>query len=184
MSKHLLLLCSFIIMLSACSTLPQKPTGDVHAIKNWQIRGKVALISPEQKGSARLFWQQKGDNFEVVLTSTVGTHIFTLMRKDGKAQLIESNGQVSYSKDAESLLERKTQWYLPIKKLQTWIKGIPGDASHRLNKKNQMDSLVQGQWAVNFNRYKNFSGYMLPEIITVFGYENQMRILIYEWNPS
>lgn len=172
-----------IFSLTACSNLAEKPaTGDVNQITSWEIRGKAMLMSQKQKGSARLFWQQKGNDFNISLTSQVGTHILTLSQKGDTAQLTDAQHAVYTAQDAQTLLKIRSPWYFPVDNLKTWVKGIPGENPHKRNEKGDLSSLVAGNWLVDFTDYKNFANYRLPTRITINGYDSQIRMVIQEWN--
>ncbi len=168
--------------LTSCSIIQQKPMKDIAQVTSWKIRGKVALISPQEKGSAKLYWHQQDQDFHIAITSQFGTHLLTLSQKKDYAELTDDQGVTYKAKDAQTLLKHRSPWYLPITHLQTWIKGMPGNSAHKLNKQGRLESLVQEGWLVNFNRYNNFSNYLLPEIITIHGYDSQIRLVIQEWN--
>ena len=183
MIRQIFICTAIILSLSACSHLAQKePTGDVNQLTSWKMRGKAVFVSPKEKGSARLFWEQTGDDFDIALTSQVGTHILTLSQKGDVAKLTDEKGGVYTAQDAQTLLKIRSPWYFPLDALKTWVKGVPGENPHKRNEKGDLTSLVAGNWLVNFSDYKNFTDYRLPTKVTINGYDSQIRIIIHEWN--
>ena len=72
-----------LLLLAGCATTqPQRDQVNwnqertrLEQLTHWQLSGKMAIITPQQKGSARLNWQQDGEDYRLNLTSLIGTSI-------------------------------------------------------------------------------------------------------------
>ncbi|MGL5224749.1 MAG: lipoprotein insertase outer membrane protein LolB, partial [Aeromonas sp.] len=75
-----------LLALAGCATVSpqrdhvnwQQERTRLEGLTHWQLSGKMAIITPQQKGSARLNWQQTGDDYRLNLTSLIGTNILEL----------------------------------------------------------------------------------------------------------
>jgi len=98
-----------LLLLAGCATTqPQRDQVNwqqertrLEQLSHWQLSGKMAIITAQQKGSARVNWQQDGDDYRLNLTSLIGTHILELSRSKGEITLIDNEGNPHQSQDAE-----------------------------------------------------------------------------------
>lgn len=123
-----------LLVLAGCTTTQpqrdqvnwQQERARLERLTHWQLSGKMAIITARQKGSARLNWQQNGDDYRLNLTSLIGTHILELSRTGGEVTLLDNDGKQHQSQDAELLVYQLTGWHIPVAGLPEWIKGLPG----------------------------------------------------------
>jgi outer membrane lipoprotein LolB len=121
-------LCLFIV---GCATPP--PTNvkidsvrhqqQLAELQRWQIKGRFGFKSPEQKPqSASLSWLQNHEDYQLALSTILGTSILTLQ---GNPQWVTLNADdETYSgTNASELIKQITGWTLPVEQLPTWIKG-------------------------------------------------------------
>ena len=81
-----------LLVLAGCTTTQpqrdqvnwQQERARLEQLTHWELSGKMAIITARQKGSARLNWQQNGDDYRLNLTSLIGTHILELSRSKGE----------------------------------------------------------------------------------------------------
>ncbi|MOA21950.1 Outer-membrane lipoprotein LolB precursor [compost metagenome] len=141
----------------------------------------MAIITAQQKGSARLNWQQDGDDYRLNLSSIVGTHILELSRSKGEVTLIDNDGKQHQSQDAEALIYQLTGWNIPVQGLPEWIKGLPGKAEFELNPDASLASVRDGQWQIVYGDYRDQAGYRLPHLLTMTGQGSRLKLQINQW---
>lgn len=178
-----------LLVLAGCTTTQpqrdqvnwQQERARLEQLTHWELSGKIAIITARQKGSARLNWQQNGDDYRLNLTSLIGTSILELSRSQGRVSLTDNEGRQHQSQDAEALIFQLTGWHLPIAGLPDWIKGLPGKADYRLNPDNSLASVRDGQWQISYQEYRDQDGYRLPHLLTMTGPQSRLKLQINEW---
>lgn len=181
---------ALIMLLTGCSTTePQRSNVNWQAersrlekLNQWQLTGKMAIIMPGQKGSARLNWQQQGPDYHLQLSSLIGTHILDIERKQGVITLIDNEGQRHQSQDAQMLVYQLTGWNIPLQGLVDWIKGLPGQAQYQLNPDNSLAQVQDGQWQIIYGDYRDQQGYRLPHLLTMQGQGSRLKLQINQWS--
>lgn len=179
-----------LLVLAGCTTTSpqrdqvnwQQERARLERLDHWQLSGKMAIITAQQKGSARLNWQQDGDDYRLNLTSLIGTHILELSRVKGEVTLIDNEGKPHQSQDAEALIYQLTGWNIPVQGLPEWIKGLPGQAEFELNPDASLASVRDGQWQIVYGDYRDQSGYRLPHLLTMTGQGSRLKLQINQWN--
>ncbi|WCH23961.1 lipoprotein insertase outer membrane protein LolB [Aeromonas salmonicida] len=178
-----------LLLLAGCTTTQpqrdqvnwQKERTRLEQLSHWQLSGKMAIITAQQKGSARVNWQQNGDDYRLNLTSLIGTHILELSRSKGEITLIDNEGNPHQSQDAEALIYQLTGWDIPVQGLPEWIKGLPGKAEFELNSDSSLASVRDGQWQIVYGDYRDQDGYRLPHLLTMTGQGSRLKLQINQW---
>ncbi|HEH9411498.1 TPA: outer membrane lipoprotein LolB [Aeromonas salmonicida] len=178
-----------LLLLAGCTTTQpqrdqvnwQKERTRLEQLSHWQLSGKMAIITAQQKGSARVNWQQNGDDYRLNLTSLIGTHILELSRSKGEITLIDNEGNPHQSQDAEALIYQLTGWNIPVQGLPEWIKGLPGKAEFELNSDSSLASVRDGQWQIVYGDYQDQDGYRLPHLLTMTGQGSRLKLQINQW---
>lgn len=184
------LFLALALLLAGCTTTqPQREQVDwsqertrLERLDHWQLTGKLAIITAKEKGSARLNWQQNGDDYRLNLTSIIGTHILELTRHDGRLTLTDRDGQTHQSQHAAELVYQLTGWELPVDGLPQWIKGLPGEARYTLNPDKSLASVTDGLWQIDYQQYRDQDGYRLPHQIVLQGEGTRLKLQINQWS--
>ncbi|MGL5947645.1 MAG: lipoprotein insertase outer membrane protein LolB [Aeromonas sp.] len=186
------LLLLFCVLLGGCSSVP--PTrgpinwpveqARLRALDHWELTGKLALISPSQRGSARLHWQQRGQAYALTLTSLIGTHLLKVTQANGRFSVTDVQGNTYQSAQPQALIYQLTGWSLPLDALRLWIKGVPTRAPHRLNSDGALAELTDGPWHVTFSDYRDAASFRLPHRLELTGQEARLKLLINQWSPA
>ena len=177
-----------LLVLAGCTTTQpqrdqvnwQQERARLERLTHWQLSGKMAIITARQKGSARLNWQQNGDDYRLNLTSLIGTHILELSRTGGEVTLLDNDGRLHQSQDA-----RRSSTSSPAGTFQ-WPgcrvdQGLPGNAEFELNPDASLASVRDGQWQILYGDYRDQDGYRLPHLLTMTGQESRLKLQINQW---
>ncbi len=186
--KITLFLC--LLTLAACTTTQRQMDNaawrmqrqKLESVSNWTISGKLAIITSEKKGSARIRWQQHGDNYDLNLTSILGTRIMEMHKEGDHITIIDDRGRQYAGNDADYLVYRLTGWQMPISRLPIWIKGLPGDSrDYAISKEGQLTAINAGDWKMDYQSYQDVSGWMMPEKVNFTGPKTSLKLSINEW---
>ncbi|GAA0858279.1 lipoprotein insertase outer membrane protein LolB [Aliiglaciecola litoralis] len=159
------------------------------AISQWQVKGRLAFKSTEEKVSAYMRWRQKNKEFDLTLTTFIGTTIMTMQNQPGFAQL-EADEQIYTDIDASSLILQVTGWNIPVDKLALWIKGQYTRSDNVVFDDNGLLSSLTAKcracapWTLQYSRYKQVGDVWLPHDIVLTNSgdpNNQIKIKISAW---
>ena len=154
-------------------------------LREWQIRGKIGVRTADDGGSAYLDWSQSFDSFYIILSGPLGQGSTIISGNPSGARLENSDGTF-VSDSPEHLVMEHTGWQIPINSLLYWIKGIPapkGNADMTQNEMGTLASLDQAGWHLQFDRYGNALGELLPQRIKIQKDDLKVTLIIKEWLP-
>ena len=149
-SPYLFILALFTLVLSGCSTLPNKVSqpliqqtpqqriAKLRQLQQWQITGKIAFIETNSRNSATLSWQidENQGTQQLNLTSYLGINVLQLDSSDSDHK-IQVDGKTYHGKDLEALVYSITGLTLPTQALTFWLKGIPYQENDSISFKNR-----------------------------------------------
>ncbi|NVK30892.1 MAG: outer membrane lipoprotein LolB [Gammaproteobacteria bacterium] len=152
------------------------------SLEQWMMDGRISVSSSKGGGSARINWQQNGDQYRIKLIAPLGQGGAIVMG-DGQQVLVKlSDGQELRGTDASVLLEQMLGWPVPVESLRHMIKGLPSPMDqYELNNQSLVKELQSGQWRADFDNYKSISGYRLPGLISLSGPPAKLKITVNEW---
>jgi outer membrane lipoprotein LolB len=166
---RLILLSLLVAITSGCASLPSKPvTEESHqlweqrqqqlkTVKNWAIRGRIALFVDDKVYNLGMSWTRKDQYHLINLEAALGQGMIRLIKKPGQAEMTTSDGITHYGHNAQQLLAQTTQLTLPVKGLETWIKGLGHENSPYLpdiDAEGRATTLTQDGWKINYFDYE------------------------------
>jgi len=198
-------LCLFVLTLTGCAqftsstsdTLPsvsnlswQQHQQRIQELKDWSISGKLAIFLEDDRQSANIFWQQQSNNYNIQLTTFIGTQVLQVTKNEQGIKIIDNDDQVFTGQDTNTLIKQIAPGIdLPIKELQQWIKGNPVNASYQLNQQLQVEELLGfdqsgASWEVKYQDYQPYSEYYLPKKIELTREGIRLKISISQWQTT
>ncbi|MDT0628464.1 lipoprotein insertase outer membrane protein LolB [Alteromonas sp. W364] len=189
-------------MLAACKTAPQQAQKSVFPdnydslsnqeklrwLSHWELSGKIAVITPDERKSAYLNWEQREREFDFKLSNLIGVTLLDL-NYDGIIASIEADGETYTDSSTEALIYRTTGWILPLENLPQWIKGQTNEEDLvELNADNLPKRLTPVcaacfGWEITYSDYKETDGVWLPYAITVRNPQKktQLKFKVNQW---
>jgi outer membrane lipoprotein LolB len=166
-SSVFLSLCCALI-LSACALRPadvsENPilqTQSLSSLQQWQINGKLAIISAKERKSASLNWRQQAQNINLILTTVVGSTIANL-DYDGELATLHADDKTWQAPSASDLILQVTGWQVPVEELSDWMKGEVDAALVNARFENGLVQSFTTQcngclpWTIQYNSYGEF----------------------------
>ncbi len=198
LKHHIVILLAFS-SLTGCATLPEQPgaqnrpmswqdrAATLAKIQAWDIKAVMAVQTHAgtEGGSANLQWQQRYQNFTLLLFGPLGAGSMKIAGRPGYVLLETADGQTFSASSTEILLAQQTGWQLPVSDLYYWIRGLPVpgvpankqfDAYHHLVKLNQ-----QG-WTIDFLRYSVVHQVDVPTKISLENWRIKVKMVIRQWD--
>ncbi len=190
--KQYLILFMFFLFISGCAQkittvdyiYPDWKNRLAHQAQ-WQVQGKIAFISTEQRQSANLNWQHDERHSEMLLTSFIGTRILSLKQNAQGAEL-EYDGDTYADRDAGKLLYRLTGYSIPLDNAARWLKGTAVSELASFDQQGRLKNLIWHtengqQWQISYADYIKQDGYWLPAKLTLKNPKIRLKIQLNDW---
>jgi len=187
-----------IALLAGCTNTPNSTPNNIswqthlqqlQDLDTWSFRGKVAIITPEDRHSLNIYWQQINDEFHITLTTFIGGTVLELNKTAQFTEIIDNKGQHYYGEDTELLIKELSGFVIPVHALQQWIKGNPDQANYQLNIDNLVASLAgidykNIPWTINYNNYGYQQGISLPHKLDLKHEGIRLKFSISQWETK
>jgi outer membrane lipoprotein LolB len=150
-------------------------------LSHWELTGKIAVITPDERKSAYLNWQQANEDIDFRLSNLIGVSLLNLSY-DGEIARLEADGEEYEDFSTEALIYRTTGWILPLDNLPRWIKGAASEQdivtlnSQSLPQKIQPICDSCAGWEISYSQYKKVQGVWLPFSVEVNNPLKQTRL--------
>ncbi len=196
MKKILLLVVIF--SLTACTSLPpqkfvadpdkkwEQRKSELSEINDWLLNGRVAIINGDESWHLSMKWQRHGDKYILDLSGPFGAGHAQLTGTDEGVILVDADKNFFYADSPDRLLEEVTGFYMPVKSLLYWMRGI-ADWNINVDKQtldafDRLSELKQNGWHVSFKRYITIGKHELPQKIFINGADLKVKIFVDEWD--
>ncbi|MEM6189138.1 lipoprotein insertase outer membrane protein LolB [Shewanella scandinavica] len=183
---------SALLLLAGCETLPPMTdlspitVTDARQATAWELQGKLAIKTPNDKLSANIYWRHSEDRDELTLTTMLGTTVLTLNSTPNSAHLL-IDGKDFRDDNAQRLLERVSGWSIPLADLPLWITGQvgPNDQVIARDSQGKPKQLTNTQtpppWQVAFLSWQSQSGASVPHQLKLERGDLQLKLQLNQW---
>ncbi|GIU31032.1 lipoprotein insertase outer membrane protein LolB [Shewanella schlegeliana] len=179
------------LFVSGCSTtipdnLVPVSVNKVQQADAWEMQGKLAVRTPQDKFSTNLYWLHSPDRDELKLTTMLGTTVLSLSNHAGNATL-EVDGKTYTDSDPQRLLTRVSGWSIPIESLPLWITGqlTVGDKLMAKDAQGRPAKLVNSEqfppWEVDFKSWQEQSGAEVPRLLNLQRGDVRLKLQLNQW---
>jgi len=182
--RHLLALLLLLTLVAGCSSQPLAPppaSGELQPnaqLWNWQAQGRLAIKDAQENHSANLDWQQQGFAYQLMIFGPMGQGTARLDGKPFHVTLTTSDGQTLQASSPEQLVRQGLGWDFPLSNLIYWVRGLPAPGQHlRVDSQN----LIQGNWNIEWRRFTEVDGYILPSLLIARQGDFELRLAINSW---
>lgn len=184
-----LLLLAALLLGGCAALLPQGSQQEqltrLNALQNWQVRGKLSVVSPGDSVTGYLTWQQQQDQYDLFIAGPFGSGSSRLQGNRHQAELsLPGWSQPQQASSPEQLMLAHLGWNFPVSDIRYWVKGQPspnGSVTSRYNDQGLLLQLQQHGWDIRYSRYQQRGGYWLPGLIRISGYDFRFTFAIQEW---
>jgi len=184
-------------LLAACASVPPVPSASaeqrwrerkavLESMRVWALNGRIALNTQDDAWQANIYWQQRGDTFEIRLNAPLGAGAMALYGDKRGIVMRLPEGKTVTAQDAESLLHEHLGWRIPLAGLHYWVRGLPqpGAPYHsELDAEGRLTELRQAGWQIKFLRYVEAIPVQLPDKIFLEHPQLHARLVIQQWMP-
>ena len=187
--------CLLMLLQSCGTTAPRLSAQDVElrwqqrqqqlsVLPNWRLRGRIGFISERESGSGSLYWEQKGEQYQLRVVAPLGRGSINISGDAAGVQFETDKGEQQYAGDVEQLIWERTGWMIPVQRLRYWVLGLPSDIKdeqYQLDEAGRLASVRSDQWQVQYLRYRNVENLELPAKIIVQGPDLKIKVAVSEW---
>lgn len=203
-SPYLIAFALFTLVLSGCSTLPNKEKHELikqtpaqriiklKQLKQWRIAGKIAFIETNSRNSSTLNWQvdESKATQQLNLTTYLGINVLQL-ESNANNHTIQVDGKTHHSNNLEALIYSITGLTLPTQALTFWLKGIPYKPSDSIHYQavtllpKTLSSYYNNElWQISYANYQQVDGYNLATKFSIKKDDLLIKIVINDWSIS
>jgi outer membrane lipoprotein LolB len=192
------LVCLAAVSLSACSSLPQSISVDdpeaawaqrqaeLKGIRYFRIAGRMSIANGVEVWQVSVFWQQRGDDFQIQLSGPFGSGKVQLSGSHTGDVKLQTGEGTFRATSADRLLYEQTGVTMPVSGLRYWLLGLPdpnlAEQQHSLDAAGRLARLNHADWDVLLKRYVNVNGMDLPNKIFVSKDDVEVRLVIDKWS--
>ncbi|MCP4323649.1 MAG: outer membrane lipoprotein LolB [Psychromonas sp.] len=184
-------------LFSGCAQFPKKAVQknsswenqqtQLERLTHWSISGKLAIITPEERNSLNIHWQQSNQDFHIHLTTFLGLSVLDIQKSGDTTVIIDTDGNRHISDSTEQLITELSGMILPINQLQQWIKGNPSKANYQLDENQQVITLQSssdesGLWSILYSDYRTTHNTNLPHKLKLNRGKLRIKFAISDWN--
>ncbi len=150
-------------------------------MSHWELTGKIAVITPDERKSAYLNWQQANQSIDFRLSNLIGVSLLNLIY-DGEIARLEADGEEYQDESTEALIYRTTGWILPLDNLPQWIKGSSNAQDEVFLDDSGLPERILPicatcfGWEITYSQYKKVQGVWLPFSVEVNNSIKQTRL--------
>ena len=189
----LVVLCCFTTLLTGCAQQPQStPTISLQSrqaylnhMQHWQANCRVAIRDKDHGHNLTMQWHENQQQYNIQFFGPLGSGSIKIIGKPGALNLTTSDGNSYTATNADNLIYEHLGWDLPFASLTYWLKGLAAlDTRPMLIKYdayNQLQSLQQSGWLINYQNYMVYDAITLPEKITLTKGDIKLKIIVHQW---
>ena len=151
----------------------------------WEMDGRIGLTVAKDSYNGSVAWEQNGESIDFRFRGPLGFGGLRIHGDlDDKVRVKTTTGQDFTVSDFESEMQERMGWSIPINSLRFWALGIVDpevDADVVLNENDLLDELVQGDWKVVYEAYKEVDGVQLPRKFKITGPDTKIKMVVNNW---
>ena len=184
-----------LLVAAGCATRPQIPVPEaesawlehrdaLEALRDWQVKGRVALRTEDEGWSAGFDWRQRGENYRIRLRGPFGRGAVELNGDRHGVWLKRADQPAVFAVNPEALLQQQTGWRLPVTGLGAWLRGLPVNGSEpvvQLDAQGRLLHIGQNGWLIDYQRYMDSNGLPLPKKLRLSRDSVQVRFVLDDW---
>lgn len=153
----------------------------------WSFRSRVAISDGTQGGTVKMFWQQKGEQFDIEISLPISNQKYRL-RNDNRRVRLESYGIATIEGDsAEAVLMQLTGWRIPFDDMQLWLRGLrsANTTAIEFSPSGLPASFTENGWHVDYRAWDSSATPMPTKIYANSNHDGKnasVRLQIESWD--
>lgn len=156
-----------------CTLSKNQRTQYLQQMQSWQITGRISVTRGQENTTASFTWQQTNEHYKIHFYSAFSSDTLTIVG-DKHSFKATSNADAS-----DLALE-----HIPFQHLSQWLKGNLATTNiikESYDRYNQLQTLQQDGWLIEYQSYANTSPVSLPEKMTLSDGTTKTKLIIKNW---
>ena len=184
-AKWLGLWC-FVLMLSACATVPVEP--EVHyskiarehlyQLERWSFEGRLALTGKNDSWQASINWGHRPDDEKIKLSGPLGQGATVIQLTGDLVTIDRGDDKVQSSTQPEEFINQQLGMFVPVRSLRYWVVGLPAPTSPFVETAN---GFSQAGWLIEYKQMEPVDDQSMPRKITVMNEQVKLKLIIDQW---
>lgn len=150
----------------------------LHNLRCWEASGRVSIQSNQHTLTASFVWLQENEQYNLHFYSPLSSETVTIYGNQQGITSVVNNGETAQDLSLEE--------NLPLTQLIFWLKGLPYISSKpqkaNYNNKQQLQSLEQDGWYLEYQEYKTYDAISLPSKIILQNNNTKAKLFIKQWH--
>lgn len=187
-----------LVLIAACAPVPPKLSPAVEQqwlhhqqqmqrLKQWQINGRMAIVSGEEAWNANVRWLQNAEDYQIYLNTPTGQGAILLEGSAQEVTLTTANHETYRAEDPDKLIAQALNVPLPVSGLYYWIRGLSDESpiwDWEVHNNGYLKRLVQQGWNISFDNYQVVAGFSVPMRIFMNNDDLKVKVAISQWQPK
>ena len=174
-----------LLLLSSCVSLPPLPPIPAGQLNRWQLQGRIAVSTQDDTWTAKVYWQQQEQAYQLRFNNPVGQGVIRLDGNERQVVMQTADNKRFSANNPDTLVAETLQVNIPVTQLNFWIRGVPSPQpsprNYQLNAAGQLISLQQDNWQIEYKRYIKVQQLYLPQKLFLENDRFQVKIVITQW---
>lgn len=157
----------------------------LQAIIHWEVQGKLGIRLPDNSGSLYFNWKQEPNQYAIHLSGPLGQGATWIRGNHSGVTIQAGNKPKVFAATPEALLAKTLGWSLPVQELYYWTRGLQSPMSEvtasSYSDDQKLLTLEQSGWQLQFKRYRDFSGWSLPQKLIAQRDDIRLTFVIKNW---
>jgi len=155
--------------------------------ESWSVRGRIAVLHPDENWHAHFVWRQKKENYQLKFSGPLGqTQLFVEHKQNPQTNeqfntLIMGDNKYQNNQSMELLLEQFSPVNIPLTSLKYWLYGQPNPYTPFQVTKDKEEKIIQLHqlgWLIDFKKYQNSLPWVYPNKITAQKRQHKIKVFI------
>lgn len=188
------------LLSTACSTVKtssenssadlaryQQRAKELAAVEVWALKGRLAVSDENDGGSGTLRWRVDPDGSRMDFHGAMGRGAWQLESGGGWAELKLADGSAFSAASVGDLVRGQLGWEIPVEALSWWVRGLAvpeSEGQKILGEDGTLSFLNQNGWAIEFGRYREVDGFVLPSKLTARNERKTVKLVIRDWETG
>lgn len=179
----------FVLLLMACSTLPEKPVQEylladmqhLQQQQSWRFEGRLAMSDERDSVSAAISWRHHPEGDEIELTGPLSQGRVLVLVSADEVVIDEGDGQRVYPGKVDEVVTAQLGVDMPVNALRYWVLGVndPGQAYVE-----HTGGFSQNGWQVSFKEMQQVKAQWLPKKVTAEKNKTKIKLIVDQWDLS
>ena len=153
---------------------------------DFEIRGKVTLLSSNMVLNSRFIWRQFQERFSIRLWGPLGQGMTEIIGDSQSITVLDGNSEQLISQDN---IEDMLGWTIPFSSFEYWARGMPipdlSISQAKYDAEDRLVSFLQKNWTISFQRFRSFRGRgddtTLPARIELHSKNRKAVVVVTHW---